>query len=105
MKVYERLSQAFKAEGTTNVFGMMGDGNMYWQYANSKNGIIMHEVRHEGVGLGMADGWARSTRNPGVCTATCGPGTTQLATAFVTAARASSLLWCAPARKAPSFRK
>ncbi len=90
MKVYERLSQAFKAEGTTNVFGMMGDGNMYWQYANQKNGIIMHEVRHEGVGLGMADGWARATRNPGVCTATCGPGTTQLATAFVTAARASS---------------
>ena len=38
----------------------------------------------------MADGWARATRNPGVCTATCGPGTTQLATAFVTAARASS---------------
>ncbi len=32
MKVYERLSLAFKAEGTTNVFGMMGDGNMYWQY-------------------------------------------------------------------------
>jgi len=90
MKVYERLSQAFKAEGTTNVFGMMGDGNMYWQYANEKNGIKMHEVRHEGVGLGMADGWARATRNPGVCTATCGPGTTQLATAFVTAARASS---------------
>ncbi len=92
MKVYERLSQAFKAEGTTNVFGMMGDGNMYWQYANNKNGIIMHEVRHEGVGLGMADGWARATRTPGVCTATCGPGTTQLATAFVTAARASSPL-------------
>ena len=90
MKVYERLSQAFKAEGTTNVFGMMGDGNMYWQYANNKNGIKMHEVRHEGVGLGMADGWARATRTPGVCTATCGPGTTQLATAFVTAARASS---------------
>ena len=92
MKVYERLSQAFKAEGTTNVFGMMGDGNMYWQYANEKNGIKMHEVRHEGVGMGMADGWARATRNPGVCTATCGPGTTQLATAFVTAARASSPL-------------
>lgn len=90
MKVYERLSEAFKAEGTTHVFGMMGDGNMYWQYANHKNGIKMHEVRHEGVGLGMADGWARASRTPGVCTATCGPGTTQLATAFVTAARASS---------------
>ena len=53
------LSLAFKAEGTTHVFGMMGDGNMYWQYANEKNGIKMHEVRHEGVGLGMADGVLR----------------------------------------------
>jgi thiamine pyrophosphate-dependent acetolactate synthase large subunit-like protein len=50
----------------------------------------MLEVRHEGVGLGMADGWARATHQTGVCTATCGPGVTQLATALVTAARAES---------------
>jgi acetolactate synthase-1/2/3 large subunit len=92
MKVYERLAEAFKAEGVTNVFGMMGDGNMYWMEALHKIGVQAVEVRHEGVGLGMADGWARHTRTPGVCTATCGPGTTQLATAFVTAARAQSPL-------------
>ena len=40
----------------------------------------------------MADGWARVTHTPGVCTATCGPGVTQLATALVTAARAQSPL-------------
>ena len=40
----------------------------------------------------MADGWARATHTPGVCTATCGPGVTQLATALVTAARAQSPL-------------
>ena len=33
MKVYERLADAFMAEGTTHVFGMMGDGNMYWMNA------------------------------------------------------------------------
>ena len=38
----------------------------------------------------MADGWARTTHEPGVATATCGPGVTQLATALVTAARANS---------------
>ncbi len=93
MKVYERLAQAFKAEGTTHIFGMMGDGNMYWMDALDKlGGVKMLEVRHEGVGLGMADGWARETHTPGVCTATCGPGVTQLATAFVTAARAQSPL-------------
>src|SRR5437870_3981549 len=30
MKVYQRLAQAFKAEGTEAVFGIMGDANMYW---------------------------------------------------------------------------
>ncbi len=92
MKVYERLAQAFVAEGTTAVFGMMGDGNMYWMEALDALGVKEYEVRHEGAGLGMADGWARATHEPGVCTATCGPGVTQLATALVTAARASSPL-------------
>lgn len=91
MKVYERLAAAFKGEGVTHVFGMMGDGNMHWIDAlDQLGGVNVLEVRHEGVGLGMADGWARETRTPGVCTATCGPGVTQLATALVTAARAES---------------
>jgi thiamine pyrophosphate-dependent acetolactate synthase large subunit-like protein len=90
MKVYQRLAQAFKGEGVTATFGMMGDGNMYWISELHKIGIKVHEVRHEGAGLGMADGYARTSNEPGVATATCGPGTTQLATAFVTAARAHS---------------
>ena len=90
MKVYQRLAQAFKAEGCTATFGMMGDGNMYWVSELHKLGVKVHEVRHEGAGLGMADGWARATHTPGVATATCGPGVTQLATALVTAARAHS---------------
>jgi len=90
MKVYQRLAQAFKAEGTKATFGMMGDGNMYWIYELDRLGVKIHEVRHEGAGLGMADGYARTTREPGVATATCGPGVTQLATALVTASRASS---------------
>src|SRR5919202_5883778 len=92
MKVYEALARAFVAEGTTTVFGMMGDGNMYWMQALHDIGVNLLEVRHEGAGLGMADGWARATNTPGVSTATCGPGVTQLATALVTAARASSPL-------------
>jgi thiamine pyrophosphate-dependent acetolactate synthase large subunit-like protein len=92
MKVYEGLARAFVAEGTTAVFGMMGDGNMYWMEALHDLGVNLLEVRHEGAGLGMADGWARVTFTPGVCTATCGPGVTQLATALVTAARAQSAL-------------
>lgn len=90
MKVYQRLAAAFAAEGTDHLFGMMGDGNMWWMDALDNHGVKMLEVRHEGVGLGMADGYARYSRKVGVATATCGPGVTQLATAFVTAARAGS---------------
>ena len=92
MKVYQRLAQAFAAEGVTKIFGLMGDGNMYWMHELAKLGVETLEVRHEGAGLGMADGWARVSRTPGVATATCGPGVSQLATALVTAARASSPL-------------
>jgi thiamine pyrophosphate-dependent acetolactate synthase large subunit-like protein len=92
MKVYQGLAKAFAAEGTTAIFGMMGDGNMYWMEALHDIGVDLLEVRHEGAGLGMADGWARATHTPGVCTATCGPGVTQLATALVTAARGQSQL-------------
>ncbi len=92
MKVYERLAEAFKAEGTKHIFGMMGDGNMYWMHALAKLGVTKFEVRHEGAGLGMADGFARVTRTPGVATATCGPGVSQLATALLTASRARSPL-------------
>ncbi len=93
MKVYQRLAGAFKAEGMTHLFGIMGDGNMYWMHELDKlGGVQMLEVRHEGAGLGMADGWARVTRTPGIATATCGPGVSQLATALLTAARAESPL-------------
>ena len=93
MKVFQRMARAFKAEGVTATFGMMGDGNMFWLHELHKlGGVKVHEVRHEGAGLGMADGWARTTQQVGVATATCGPGTTQLATALVTASRASSPL-------------
>src|SRR5205823_6146068 len=92
MKVFEGLAKAFVAEGTSAVFGMMGDGNIYWMEALHDLGVPLLEVRHEGAGLGMADGWARVTNTPGVCSATCGPGVTQLATALVTAARAQSPL-------------
>ena len=66
MKVYDRLAEAFKAEGTTAVFGIMGDANMYWYSELDKLGVQLVEVRHEGAGLGMADGWARATHKPGI---------------------------------------
>lgn len=73
----------------TTIFGMMGHATMRWADELHKLGVRKLEVRREGFGLGMADGWARATHTTAVAHATCGPGVTQLATALVTASRAA----------------
>lgn len=92
MKVYEALADAFVAEGTSAVFGMMGDANIYWLDRLERLGVQVFEVRHEGAGLAMADGWARIAGTPGVCTTTGGPGMAQLATTMLVASRARTPL-------------
>ncbi|MEU9157561.1 thiamine pyrophosphate-binding protein [Streptomyces sp. NPDC048417] len=92
MKVYEALAEAFVREGTSDVFGMMGDANMHWMAALADRGVRLYEVRHEGSGLGMADGWARGAGRPGVVTTTSGPGVSQLATSMIVASRAGTPL-------------
>lgn len=92
MKVHEALAEAFVAEGVTDVFGMMGDANMHWMNGLARRGVRLFEVRHEGAGLGMADGWARTAGRPGVVTTTSGPGAAQLATSMIVASRARTPL-------------
>ena len=87
MKVYEALGRAFRDEGVDEVFGLMGNANMYWWYDMHANGVAVHATRHEGTALSMAEGWARTTGRPGVCTVTQGPGVTQLGTALTVASR------------------
>jgi thiamine pyrophosphate-dependent acetolactate synthase large subunit-like protein len=88
VKVYDALALAFAREGTTDVFGMMGDANMHWINAMVGHGVRVYNARHEGGALGMADGWARATGQPGIATTTCGPGVTQLSTTVIVASRA-----------------
>jgi acetolactate synthase I/II/III large subunit len=92
MKAYEALAQAFVEEGTSDVFTMMGGGNRHWLNALARRGVRLHAVRHEGAGLGMADGFARATRGPGVLSTTSGPGITQLSTTMIVASRARTPL-------------
>ena len=62
MKVYEAIANAFIKEGTTTIFGLLGDGNMLWSAAMSKYpGVQNVDVRDEGAALTMAEGWARAT--------------------------------------------
>src|ERR1044072_2446952 len=62
MKVSDALASAFVKEGVTTVFGLMGNGNMYWWHALDQHpDVAIHETRHEGTALTMAEGWARAT--------------------------------------------
>src|SRR5688572_17413923 len=89
MKVSDALANAFVQEGVTTIFGLMGNGNMYWWHALDQHpDVTIHETRHEGTALTMAEGWARATGKVGVCAVTQGPGLTQLATALTVATRA-----------------
>ncbi len=90
MKVCERIAEGFKAEGVRAVFGMMGASTIGFYQSIHDKGIKLIDVRHEGFGLGMADGWYRATKTVGVCTSTEGPGIAQLSTGLLTAGRAGS---------------
>lgn len=88
MKVDEVVANAFVKEGATDVFGLLGDGQLKWWAAMAKHpGVRMIDVRDEGAALAMADGWARATGKVGVCSVTQGPGVTRMATSLVTATR------------------
>ena len=66
MKVYEALASAFVKEGVTTIFGLMGNGNMYWWHALDQHpDVTIYETRHEGTALTMAEGWARATGQAG----------------------------------------
>jgi len=88
MKVYEAIGQSIIAEGVTDFFGLMGDGNMWLWAALSRTGRVKaYSARHESMAVSMADGYARTTGKVGVAMVTCGPGLTQCGTSLIAAYR------------------
>jgi acetolactate synthase-1/2/3 large subunit len=84
----EALADAVAAEGTEVVFGVLGDGNLHWvPRLVERHGVRYVAVRHEAGAVAMADGYARATGRPGVCTVTQGPGLTQTATTLTESRR------------------
>src|ERR1041385_282436 len=78
MKVYEAIADALLAEGCDNLFGLMGDGNMWLWSSLAKKQAKIISARHEAAAVSMADGYSRTTGKVGVAMVTCGPGLTQL---------------------------
>jgi acetolactate synthase-1/2/3 large subunit len=88
MKVYEAIAQSLIAEGVTDFFGLMGDGNMWlWGAICRDPKVRGYSARHESMAVSMADGYARTTGRVGVAMVTCGPGITQCGTSMIAAYR------------------
>jgi acetolactate synthase I/II/III large subunit len=84
----EALADAVAAEGTEVVFGVLGDGNLHWvPRLVERHGARYVAARHEAAAVAMADGYARASGRPGVCTVTQGPGLTQTGTTLTESRR------------------
>lgn len=94
MKGSKLLVESLKREGVKDIFGIPGLYNMPMYdsfYEDLETGELRHILmRHEQAAAHAADGYSRATGRTGVCTATAGPGVTNLVTGLITAYQDSS---------------
>src|SRR3954454_22933398 len=70
------IARRLKAHGVEHVFTLSG-GHLFSLYDGCRTeGIALVDVRHEQTAAFAAEGWAKVTREPGVCALTAGPGVT-----------------------------
>src|SRR5688572_21518431 len=70
------VAKRLKAHGVTKLFTLSG-GHLFSVYDGCREeGIDIVDVRHEQCAAFAAEGWAKVTREPGVCALTAGPGVT-----------------------------
>lgn len=81
----EILVECLEREGVQFIFGIPGGANLPFFDALYDSKIRVILTRHEQGAAHMADGFARATGKVGVCTATSGPGATNLITGLATA--------------------
>lgn len=81
----QMVVQALEANGVTTIFGYPGAANCPIIDKLPGSAIRHILVRNEQGAAHMASGYARVTKRPGVCTATSGPGATNLITGIATA--------------------
>ncbi len=79
------LVEALRDAGCTTLFGYPGGAIMPVYDALAGSGLKHVLVRHEQAAAFMADAWARTTGEVGVCIATSGPGATNLVTGLANA--------------------
>jgi len=87
----EMMVECLKAEGVKFVFGVIGSSILDLLDVLYRTPEIRYiPTQHEQAAAFMADGYARITGETGVCTATCGPGVTNMVTGIAGAFNESS---------------
>jgi acetolactate synthase-1/2/3 large subunit len=70
------IARRLKAHGVSKLFTLSG-GHLFSIYDGCREeGIDIVDVRHESTAAFAAEGWAKVTREAGVCALTAGPGVT-----------------------------
>jgi acetolactate synthase-1/2/3 large subunit len=70
------VAKRLSAHGVSRLFTLSG-GHLFSIYDGCREeGIDLVDTRHEQAAAFAAEGWAKATREPGVCALTAGPGVT-----------------------------
>jgi acetolactate synthase-1/2/3 large subunit len=97
------LAARLRAHGVSKLFTLSG-GHLFSIFDGCRaEGIDLVDVRHEQSAAFAAEGWAKVTREPGVCALTAGPGVTNGMSAMASALRNGSPMLVLGGR-APTFR-
>ena len=79
------VAKRLKAHGVSKLFSLSG-GHLFSIYDGCREeGIDIVDTRHEQSAAFAAEGWAKATREPGVCALTAGPGVTNGMSALASA--------------------
>ncbi len=86
------VARRLRAHGFRRLFTLSG-GHLFSIYDGCRTeGIQLVDVRHEQTAGFAAEGWAKVTREPGVCALTAGPGVTNGMSAIASASQNHSPL-------------
>jgi len=97
------IAKRLRAHGVSRLFTLSG-GHLFSIYDGCREeGIEIIDVRHEQTAAFAAEGWAKVTRELGVCALTAGPGVTNGMSALGSAHENNSPMLVLGGR-APAFR-
>ncbi len=97
------VAKRLRAHGVTKLFTLSG-GHLFSIYDGCREeGIDIVDVRHEQSAVFAAEGWAKATREVGVCALTAGPGVTNGMSGMASAQQNGSPILVLGGR-APAFR-